>query len=452
MSTPLSRLETLWLCEAIRLREEHTGPLEDSHINRHVISQTQGFAARLEARAQRLAERDGQAQALRHYRQGARLALWLLLVAALFSGAALALTALGTTGGTVNVFWVLGSLLGLNWLSLFAWIVTTVLWQEHSTTLGRLWIWLSEKLARDAKAAHLTPALMLLLERKRLFKWLLGSFSHGLWLVATLASCVLLVVMLSTRQYGFVWETTLLSGHDFLAITHALGALPTVLGFSMPSDEAILLSGSQSLNDANARQAWASWLIGVMLIWGVLPRALLWFMCQVKSQRSINALTLDLDAPGYALLRERLSPLSQTLAVTDAAPDALPDAPSGHHARAFKGSVVVGVELDKEALWPPEEVAWLSNKGIIESREERSHLLDALSIQPAQFLCVVCDPNRSPDRGTLHFLTELSYSAEHVYIWLKPTVAQVDTDRLNDWQDALTERGFKHGTHAPEHQ
>ena len=60
-----------------------------------------------------LAERDDMTGALRHWKQGARLALLALLLMAVLSGAGLGLAALGDGQRPVNVFWALGSLLGL---------------------------------------------------------------------------------------------------------------------------------------------------------------------------------------------------------------------------------------------------------------------------------------------------------------------------------------------------
>src|SRR5688572_22879517 len=91
---PRSRLQRLWLCEAIRLREDHAGPLEDAEANRLARQADGDLARRVEARALFLAKRDGQMQAQRHWLQGARLALLALLILALVGGAGLALAAL----------------------------------------------------------------------------------------------------------------------------------------------------------------------------------------------------------------------------------------------------------------------------------------------------------------------------------------------------------------------
>ena len=75
---PSQHLQRLWLCETIRLREEHAGPLEDAEANRQARLAGNDLATRIEARALFLAGRDGQLQAQRRWLQGARLALLIL--------------------------------------------------------------------------------------------------------------------------------------------------------------------------------------------------------------------------------------------------------------------------------------------------------------------------------------------------------------------------------------
>jgi hypothetical protein len=224
----------LWLSETIRLREEHAGPLEDAEANRLARAEGGDLAERIQHRALLLARRDGQWQALLQWLQGARLAGLLLIVLALLSGAGLALAALGDGRQPVNVFWALGSLLGLNGLLLIGWLLGLLLTRDNPGALGRLWLWLSEKLARDASAAQLAPALLLMLQRQRLTRWGLGLMVNGLWTLAMLAALITLLLLLATRRYGFVWETTILGGDTFIALTQAIGALPAMLGFSLP--------------------------------------------------------------------------------------------------------------------------------------------------------------------------------------------------------------------------
>ncbi|MDX5372389.1 MAG: DUF2868 domain-containing protein [Pseudomonadaceae bacterium] len=445
--TPLQRL---WLCETIRLREEHAGPLEDSEANRLARQAGGDLAARIEARALFLARRDGLADALRHWLQGARLALLGLALLALLGGVGLALAALGD-GSPVNLFWALGSLLGLHLATLLAWLLGLLLAGEHQAALGRLWLWLSEKLARDAAAAQLGPALVLLLQRRRLNRWLLGALVHGLWLLALGAALVMLLLLLSTRRYGFVWETTLLSADTFVALTHLLGGLPALLGFPLPDVETIRASGEAALADEAARHAWAGWLLGVLLVFGLLPRALLLLLCLWRWQRGQARLALELNDPAYRLLAERLQPPSERLGVIDVAPAALPEALAGANPQASAGALLVAVELDSSRPWPPSLPKAVADAGVLDSREQRQQLLEQLGRFPPARLAVAVDPRRSPDRGTLALLGELSRTAAATRIWLLPPVPgeALDSQRLGDWHEALQRLGLAFSDSSP---
>ncbi|MGL4315270.1 MAG: DUF2868 domain-containing protein [Pseudomonas sp.] len=445
---PLKRLQRLWLCESTRLREEHAGPLEDGEANRLARQAGSNLATRIEARALFLARRDGQLQAQQHWLQGARLALGVLLFLALLSGAGLALTALGDGRQPVNVFWALGSLLGLHLLTLLGWTLGLLLGGDYSASLGRLWLWLSEKLARDASAAQLGPALVLLLQRRRLNRWLLGLLVHGLWLVMLLAAGLMLLLLLSTRRYGFVWETTLLGSDTFIALTQLLGALPALLGFPVPDAAIIRASGDSALAIEAARHAWAGWMLGLVLVFGLLPRTLL---CLWRWQHGQARLQLDLKLPGYHLLAERLQPPSERLGVLDEAPASLVEAQGGSTSLDSSGAVLLAIELDPQRPWPPALPKAIANAGMLDSREQRQHLLDQLGRFPPARLAIAVDPRRSVDRGTLALLGELSRSAASTRIWLLPPAPgeALDSERLSDWHSALQQLNLPFADSAP---
>ncbi|MDM8348761.1 DUF2868 domain-containing protein [Pseudomonas sp. sp1636] len=445
------KLQCLWLSEAIRLREEHAGPLEDREANRRAQAGGGTLAARIQARALLLAERDGQTQALRHWLQGARLALAALLLLALLSGIGLAVAALGDGQRPVNVFWALGSLLGLNLLLLLGWVLGLLLARDSTGALGRLWWWLSEKLARDAQAAQLAPALLVLLQRQRLSRWGLGMLIHGLWLLALLAALLSLLTLLATRRYGFVWESTILGGETFIALTQALGALPALLGFSLPDAELIRASGDSALASEAARLSWAGWLVGVLLVYGLLPRLLLGLFCLWRWRRGCAALQLDIGLPGYSLLRERLQPSSERLGVCDTAPAPLPPPTAGSNAQGNQGALLVAIELDERRPWPPALPRGVGDAGVIDSREQRQRLLEQLSRFPPARLAIACDPRRSPDRGSLALLGELARTAAATRVWLLPAQPgeALDSERLGDWHAALDQLQLAHSDGAP---
>lgn len=447
--TELTPLQNLWLTETVRLREEHAGPLEDLEANRLARAAGGDLPSRIQRRALWLAERDGLTAALKHWLQGARLALVLLMIFAVLSGAGLAFAALGQT--PVNVFWALGSLLGLNLILLLSWLLGLIFAGEHGATLGRLWLWLSEKLARDAKAAQLAPALLLMLQRKKLNRWALGTLVNGLWLLAMLSALILLLTLMATRRYGFVWETTILSADTFIHVTHALGHLPSLLGFNVPTAEMIRASGDGALDIESARQAWATWLVGVLVVYGVLPRLLLTLLCFWRWNSGKTALRLDLNLPGYAQLRERLMPTSERLGVNDPEPAQLHRVESSVGELASEGALLVAIELDEQRPWPPALPKNVSNAGILDSRESRHKLLEQLSRFPPARLAIACDPRRSPDRGSLALIAELARNAGETRVWLlqAPPGEALDAERLGDWHMALQQLDLQFADCAP---
>jgi len=448
---PANRLQRLWLCETLRLREEQAGPLEDREANRHAQQSASQLADRIEARAIWLSNRDGQLQAQQHWLQGARLAGLLLVLLALLGGSGLAVAALGDGLRPVNVFWALGSLLGLNLLLLLAWTLALLLSRDSAGALGHLWLWLSAKLARDAQAAQLAPALLLMLQRQRLSRWGLGVLVHGFWLLTLLTALLTLLALLTTRRYGFVWESTLLGSDSFIALTQALGSLPALLGFSLPDAELIRASGADALSNESARLNWAGWLVGVLLVYGLLPRLALLLLCLWRWQRASATLSLDLSLPGYSLLRERLQPSSERLGVCDPAPAQLHQAQTGSSTLDSQGALLVAIELDPQRSWPPALPAGISDAGIIDSREQRNQLLDQLTRFPPARLLIACDPRRSPDRGSLTLLGELARTASAARIWLlqPPAGEALDSARLSDWHQALDQLHVPYSDSAP---
>ncbi|WP_411391493.1 DUF2868 domain-containing protein [Pseudomonas sp. MPB23] len=449
--TALNPLHTLWLTETVRLREEHAGPLVDLEANRLARTAGGDLPTRIQNRARHLAERDGLRAALTRWLQGARLALVLLAIVAIISGAGLAFAALGNGLAPVNVFWALGSLLGLNLILLLSWALGLLFASEHGASLGRVWLWLSEKLARDAKAAQLAPALLLLLQRHKLNRWAVGVLVNSLWLLALLSALVILLTLLATRRYGFVWETTLLGADTFVAVTQALSALPALLGFTVPSVEMIRASGDSALNIDSARQAWAAWLVGVLLVYGLLPRLILALLCLWRWKRGRAALRLDLNLPGYAQLRERLMPSSERLGVNDAAPEHLHHVSGGVSELQSAGALLVAIELDDQHPWPPKLSANVKDAGILDSRESRNKLLEQLSRFPPARLAIACDPRRSPDRGSLALIAELARSATATRVWLlqAPPGQALDAERLGDWHTALQQLELPFADCAP---
>lgn len=435
-TTPLTPFDRRWLAEAIRLKETRHGPLEDADAVRQARRAPPVLEARILARADVLARRDGLPAFLQQWNAQARWALLALCLLALAGGVGSAVSVLGDGSRAVNVVWAIGGLLGLHGLMLVLWIAGLLLPTPGSGGLGQSWLWLTGRLMRDPKATLLPQALASLLGRARLARWWLGAISHGVWTLALMTALLTLLMLLATRRYGFVWETTILPPDSFVALVQGLGTLPAWLGFAAPDADTIRASGAGPLTPASARHAWSAWLVGCVLVYGLLPRLMLWLGCLMLWRRGRRSLRLDTALPGYAELAGRLIPASDRLGVQDAAPAEMPRFTAGrplHPAGAER--LLVGLELGEGIAWPP-ALTRAIHGGNVASRQERHALADRLAAHPVARLLVACDGRLSPDRGSTAFITELSGYAGQTAVWL---IAPRDDERRAHWHQALAE-------------
>ncbi len=433
----------LWLAETLRLREERDGLSEDSEACRLTRAAGGSLAERIQARAALLAQGSGLLAALQRWQYASTLALVLLAIAAILGGGGLAFSALGDGSSAVNLPWALLCLLGLNLLTLAGWLLGLLLPAGNLPSFGRLWLSLGQRLDREADWSP-GPAWLLLVERAGLLRRTLGLYSHGLWLLTLTSALLMLLALLTTRRYEFVWQTTLLDAGSLAALVDGLGRQPALLGFPHPDASQLLLPAS----DEAGRRLWAQWLLGALLVYGLLPRLLLLLACL---HRPLPTGLLDTSLPGYARLRERLLPEHQPLGVIDPDPQLPPPAPASlpMHAPA-QGRWLLGIELEPRSDWPP-ALAGAGDAGILDDSASRRRVLQQFTAAPPQRLLIACDPRRSPDRGTLALLGELARCAGDTRIWLLPAAdgAVLDAERLADWQAALQQAGLHYSSELP---
>jgi len=435
-----------WLAETIRLREEHWGPLEDADAVRQARGGPDTLEARILLRAALLGRREGLDSQVARWRQGAVLSLAALLLVALAAGIASAAGALGDGGRPVNVLWAVGALLGLHLVTFLLWLASFLLRPGGATGLGRLWLWATRKLARGPDAALVPQALMNLLARAGALRWLFGTISHLLWLVGLGAALATLVVMLSTASYRFVWATTLLQPDTFVALTRVLGWLPAQLGFAAPADAVVRASDNSQVLPAAAQAQWSVWLIGVVAVYGVLPRLLAGLLCLAQAGRARRRLRIDTALPGYAALRDRLQPPAQSTGI-DRPADPLHQPQVGPAQLANLGDqpVLVGLELPSDRAWPPMDLPGsVQDAGNLDTREQRNRLLDALAQAGARRLLIACDARQTPDRGTLALIAALAGKAGRTRVWLSAGQAEngAAPARLDAWRERLAAAGM----------
>src|SRR5690606_1218953 len=196
-----------------------------------------------------------------------------MVVLALVTGFGMALGALGDGSRPVNLPLALMAMLGLHALTFVLWLAGLgIKANGGGAWLGRLWLDATRKLARGPDAALAPRALAGLLGRSGGLRWSLSAISHLLWLAALASLLATLLAMLSARRYTFNWETTLLAPDAFVTLTQALGWLPARLGFAIPSEATIRLSDGLNTLPQEAQALWSSWLIGCVIVYGLIPR------------------------------------------------------------------------------------------------------------------------------------------------------------------------------------
>ncbi len=413
--------------------------LDDVRVHEDARAAAADFEGRVLYRAQALGAQQGWRDAILRWRARARVLLVVAVLLALVLGFGAAAGVLGDGARPVNVVWTLGGLLGVHLLSLLLWVLGVALQGRarggfhHGGVLGRAWLALTTWLDRSKAAVDLPTALGGLLGHGRLATWGVGAVNHALWFAALLGATVGVLALLATRRYGFVWETTILPADSFVALSAALGALPGMLGFPVPDAATVAASGDAPMIDEAGRRAWAGWLLGAMVVYGVLPRLLLALLCAALWQRGVRRLTLELSRPGYARLRPLLMPDSERIGVSDPEPAAIPR--PLRQAPAVRGegrAVAVALELGDDLPWPHSlaasdsvpQPAW-EDGGRLDGREQRRAAREAFAAHPPRRLLVAVDARQTPDRGSLGLIAELAGHAQSTRVWLAGVAAPV---------------------------
>lgn len=461
-SSPPTLFEACWLAEVVRRHEARNGLLEDEAALAAARAQPADFQTRLLKRAEVLGTREGWREVLWSWRLAARRVLVLAVVLALAAGAGLVAGLLGDGSRAVNVVWALGGLLGPHLLGLLLWAGGMMLAGRlapgrsalPSGPLPRLGLRLVQLLDRAPGAADRLAALATLMTQQRLGAWAAAWIGHLLWAAVLAGASLGLLLMLAIRRYDFVWETTILPAHVFVSVATALGQVPAWLGFPVP-DAGIVEAGGlmpqQTPFSLAARQAWSGWLLGCVLVYGLLLRLMCALLCVLMWRRACARLGPDLAQAGHALLRERLLPSSTLIGVTDAAPYRLHRAALDSRALTGEGACLLALELPDELCWPPPWSRAADSSGIhdrrpldlgrVDSRAERQALLERLTRHPPARLLVAIDVRMTPDRGSLGLIVTLARLARCTRIWaLKPEPALAD--RLPLWCEAIERAGL----------
>ncbi len=346
----------------------------------------------------------------------------------------------------VNFFYVLVCLLGFHTIMLVGWLVLTVINQGKSSSNWFASFVSPSYLIRGKD--DVTQAAVRLYEEQLQhsgMRWYLGRFSHQLWLATLTGMLFAIMFLLIVRQYSFSWESTLLSDNALINLTQVLGWLPSLVGFDVPDKAAIIESRlvTDALPLSIARQ-WASLLIGSLLMYGIVPRAIAWAFCALMFRRKKMRVDINL------LYYQKIINFWQRQ-VVDA--DDFKEAPAPI---APKAKVSTGNKLVALLEYPSNQDNWwlaglsdfthqneIENFGIVDDRDDLARLIDYLETHPVQVLLGI-HSTALPDRGTLRKLDQIATHAKQGLIvqLLDDTSSNEDSriQRYQQWQTALAAR------------
>ncbi|RZL66104.1 MAG: DUF2868 domain-containing protein [Variovorax sp.] len=431
--------ESSVITESIRWAEQ-TGPLDDAEALRQATAGGGAVPVQITARAAHLGRRIGLQDDLQRMRHASPLVLLALVAVIGVAGLAMAGNVVGGDR-QINVMVALASLLGLHVLTLIFWLIGLALPAATlPTSLGALWLRLTARVAggRRGQTPLLLRAATGLLIRARLLPWALGFVSHAIWVLSFAVVLAALLFALAFRNYTLSWETTILDPAFFVQAVESLGRVPGWLGFPVPDAQTVLAPQAATAG----QRAWALWLTGCVLVYGLLPRLFFAGLCAVVWQARRRALQPDFSAPYYVRLASRIAALAPPR-VTDSDPGRPTHATvQGLPTVATTDALVaIGFELPDDLPWPPEDLAARAANSapavqclrIDGSAGQRRDALDRLAQQRPARVLIVCNGSSSPDRGTERFVRDVQGHSGECRLALMG-VATVPA-RWRDWRN-----------------
>lgn len=341
----------------------------------------------------------------------------------------------------VNFFYVLISILGVHTIMLIAWMLASA---RKGGGILALMVSPSRLIGNRDDVSLAAAKLYEEQLHHSGMRWYLGKFGHQLWLATLTGMLLAIISLLIVRQYSFSWESTLLSDEALITLTQALGFLPSLVGFDVPSAKAIiqsrLLDGAMPLSIA---RQWASLLIGSVIIYGIVPRALAWLFCTLMLRA--NQIQLDIKLPYYQKIVQFWQ---NTIVDHDDFNDN--NNKAAQKVAAPKAKIASGQKLAVLLEYPSIDANWwqqslgtlnVEDFGLVDDRDELARLLAYLQLHPVQVI-VGINSQALPDRGILRKLDQINQkSAQGMAVLLigAPLLDQ-NNPRYQQWHEALSNR------------
>lgn len=340
---------------------------------------------------------------------------------------------------TLNIYWLITVLLGFNFLSILLWIlgISFNLQGLRNGVVAQLACWLPYRNKdSDSIRALATRAWWETCLTGSIGKWRISTLTHQFWLAYLGAGLTFLILLMMAKQYDFIWGTTLLPDNSLPKLTQFLGTPVEMIGFRSPDTQQIASSRvGLALHDAETRSAWASFLLGMLLVYGLFPRIILLSISLFMLRLAESRYKLDLYLPYYITLRQQLMSHEFEARVIDADPQIAQERSTQMikptQSIAPANALVVGIELEESMQWPQ---AMKCNLNVIDQAS-----FDAATStikQSNQPLIIGASLQRLPDRGVQRMIHELVTSTSQpvwLYLLRKDTTVSVNDARKLAW-------------------
>lgn len=429
--------------EAVRhyeaIAEFETDPLV---ANQLAAQSEKPFTDKLTLRAQFLDTNKSLARSLNTLHQRGFLSALVLFAFSFVLGIFAANSLLDTQTRVLNFYQLIVSFLGVNTLMLLLWLLS-LMFKTQASPLSLLWKWLQTKLQFDsAKSASSKSALITWLDfisHSRPGQWLLHSLIHFNWVSFLLGAWLYTLFLMSTQQYQFVWESTLLSQDAFIALTNGLSALPNMVGFSTPNLEQI--QGSELTPELASAAAWASLLSGCMLIYGIFPRLILALLSFARHRGLAKRWLPDFSKAYYQGLQQNLQNKTSTIVDPDLQ---APVAPRQYRMQTqldglSEQPLVIALEQTSADFALPKALND-NAKRVKLAVFDRDSLATALQAASSSNALLLSDFDRLPDRGLTRTLSQFVKANPKISLLLVSQPGSLNLSdhdqRQRDWLNA----------------
>ena len=466
-------------------------------IEMELRESSQPFATKARLRATQLAQVSGLGKRYWQFVQRTKkLALALFMLMAVL-GFMTALQTVSAEGNQLNIYWLLLLLLGVNAVSMLFWLLFVVhaaitnrltkassrhqanryniqrdaflheIANDRLSLVLTLFHWVVAKVSRGINGSFLFSNWVGSHLVGRVGQWTNSQLLHSAWLSYLLGGLLALLLTFSSKQYDFVWGSTILPDTVFVSATEQLGFLPSKLGFAVPNEQQILaaqtaatitnitttaavIAQEQPVSEhaaAELRTYWASFLLGCIVVYGLLPRLLCWLLSGLMLLLAKRRCAVDWEQAYFFQMRMRLQAESAVLGVVDEDDNPADQRkPTIADKESIARNMLTLSDLQiKQDTWvaafewgddvlPKLPIQVEQFVGLINDSTAQQTLLQQIKSSSSPSLCLLVALERVADRGATRFLQQLNQHCDLSILIVRRVATESDLARWSAWK------------------